>query len=70
MNQIKDSVKRGMQKTPRKERKNPGEWKNPARHEKPGGILLMGEPKLFDTKKSVFHHGIFFLKILFGGEKM
>ena len=31
------------------------------RNEKPCGFLVMGEQKLFDTKKIVFHKGMFFL---------
>ena len=30
------------------------------RDENLGGFLVMGEPKLFDTKKSVFHEGMIF----------
>ena len=35
-----------------------GEWKNPGELEPWRVFLVMGEPKLFDTKKSVFHKGI------------
>ena len=44
-------------KNPREERKNLGEWKNPARWKTPREISNVWK-KLFEAKKSVFHTGM------------
>ena len=44
-------------------REGGGGYGKTPRDEKPRGFLVMGEPTLFDTKRSVFHKGISFHSI-------